>query len=36
MIYEKKPKLWWRLKAAAGHLSNAGNSKLCDTLKLLE
>lgn len=36
MVCEKKSKLWWRLKAAAGHLCNAGNPKLCDTLKLLE
>lgn len=36
IIYEKKSRLWWRLKAAAGHLCNAGNPKLCDTLKLLE
>lgn len=36
IIYEKKSKLLWRLKAAAGHLCSAGNPKLCDTLKLLE
>lgn len=36
IVHEKKSKLWWRLKAAAGHPGNAGNPKLCDSLKLLE
>ena len=36
IIYEKKSKFQWRLKAAAGHLYNAGKPKLLSILKLLE